>query len=206
METRLRTVLKIAKDLAGIANRAIGTWSVEVAPGWDALGKVMSNALGVVKNTLDMAASLIGDKFPDLAANQSVMETRLGAVLTSAKALAQLANTAITGYRVGSPAGVDVGFKVFVGAEWPVDMGGHVFTGQDAFFAPQVWARLPSNEHWTWSLSAGVHMSKDFAPNNPGSAPAQPANAQGPLPQGSVSGGDALAFVRLDLEYLWTPK
>lgn len=110
------------------------------------------------------------------------------------------------GYRVASPAGVDVGFKVFVGAEWPVDLGGYVFTGQDAFFAPQLWARLPSSGPWSWSLSVGVHMSKDFAPNNPGSAPAQPANAQGPLPQGSVSGGDALAFVRLDLEYLWPSK
>jgi phage-related protein len=116
METRLRTVLKIAKDLAGIANRAIGTWSVEVAPGWDALGKVMSNALGVVKNTLDMAASLIGDKFPNLAANQSVMETRLGAVLTSAKALAQLANTAITGWNVEVAAGWDALGKVISAA------------------------------------------------------------------------------------------
>lgn len=108
-------------------------------------------------------------------------------------------------YRVASPAGVDVGFKMFVGAEWPVDLGGYVFTGQDAYFAPQLWARLPSSEHWTWSLSLGVHMSKDFAPNNPGSTP-KPANGNGPLPQGSVSGGDALAFIKLDLDRFWASK
>lgn len=107
------------------------------------------------------------------------------------------------GYRLGSPSGVELGFKVLVGAEWPVDMNGYVFTGQDAFFAPQLYCALPANGHWQWRFCGGVHMSKDFAPNNPGSTP-QPK--QSPLPAGSVSGGDATAFARIDLEYLWPSK
>ena len=104
------------------------------------------------------------------------------------------------GYRVASPGGVDLGLRIHVGAQWPVDMDGYVFSSFDGYLAPQVFARLPLSERFDLQLSAGVHFSKDFAPNNPGSTPLP---RQSPIPAGSVSTGDATGFLRLDLECLW---
>jgi hypothetical protein len=95
LKARLAALVGAGRDLAVAANTALGTWQMQVGPGWTALKGVLSDSLSVAKDTLDSVALLGADKFPDVAGSLSVVRTRLEELVRAGRDLAQAANTAL---------------------------------------------------------------------------------------------------------------
>lgn len=92
---RLQAVLAFGMRLSEESNRVIGQWTAIVAPGLAALARTLKGSLDAVSSALDLSALLSGDKFPDVASLQTVVLTRLAAVLTVGMALADEVNRVI---------------------------------------------------------------------------------------------------------------
>lgn len=98
LKTRLVSLLTSGKELASTANAVMGTWTLEVAPGFGVLGTVLGDSLGSAKDVLDLNSLLSADKFPSF--DTTLLVTRLALVLVLGKALTDEAQRVIGAWTI----------------------------------------------------------------------------------------------------------